>query len=294
MVEGDNGLGLDSFLEGTSSGETSEETPAETPAETPVESAKEEVSPAGESEEIVKTEGSSETPEKQEVKKEEKKEEKVEAPKIDWEADDNPFKKRYRDTQTWANKLNQEKLQIQQQQTAMQKQLEILNKKLDGTYDETRDGQTGPSPDEIANASVTVGKTVASRQAAYQALGQDKVDADLAEFHETFNANQLVQARVLQSDSPILEALQVLKEHKFITKYGRDPEVIISKLREEFLAAERPVIEKQLREELLKKIDKKQAVAPTLSSVRGSGNTKTEIRKGSVDGPNSLKGIFGR
>jgi hypothetical protein len=303
MAEG-TGLGLEEFLDGKSHGEeapvekTEEATPSETPEEKTEEQKTEEVSPEGETSEIVKQqEDSSETPDekKEEVKKEEKKEEvKSEAPKPDYEADDNPYKKRFRDTASWSNKLNQENRLLKQQQADYQKQFEILNKKIDGTYDPEKDAISGPTPEQIAQTSVTAGKTVASRHAAYEALGQEKVDAELKEFHALFNEDELVQSRVIRSDSPIFEAMQVLKEHRFISKYGRDPEQIQAKMRKEILDEETPKIREKVRAEILANIKKKENTPSPISSVRGSGLSKTESKNVSEGSPSSLKSIFGK
>jgi hypothetical protein len=298
MAEG-TGLGLEEFLDGKSHGEeapvekTEEQAPSETPVEEKTEDTKTEVSPEGEQPEIVKQE--SDAPEKSDVKTEEKKEEVTpEAPKTDWEADDNTYKKRFRDTSAWANKVNQENRQLKQAQADMQKQFDVLNKKIDGTYDPEKDAITGPTPEQIAEQSVTAGKTVASRHAAYEALGQEKVDGELKEFHALFNEDELVQSRVIRSDSPIFEALQVMKEHRFISKYGRDPEQIRSKMREEILAEEEPKIREKVRTELLANIDKKEKTPSPISSVRGSGLSKTESKNISEGSPSSLKNIFGK
>lgn len=303
-MEGDNGLGLSEFLDGKSHGESepkeeveasSSETTEEKKDETAKveEEKKDDVSTAGEKSGEVKQEGSPATDAKVEVKKEEKKEESQAKPAVDWESDDNPFKKRQRDTSAWANKVNQENAVLKRQLSTMSQQMEILGKKVDGTYDPERDviRDDSPSPEQIATHAMNYGKTQASKQAAYTIHGQQKVDKELEEFHTTFNENPVVQARVLGSDSPVLEAMKVMNEHRFMGKYGRDPESILSKIREEILKEEEPKIREKVRAEILVQSEKKDKTPSGVSVIRGGSSTKTEVKQSKGD---SLKSIFGR
>ncbi len=113
---------------------------------------------------------------KAEAKPEEAKtEEKAEAvgdtkPTVDWDSDENPFKQRvatvekqYNDTRQWAR---QEAAQRQK----LQQQLDIISKKLDGTYDPEVDDPR-PDPQAVILQADAQGKMTGSLDAAYTGRG---------------------------------------------------------------------------------------------------------------------------
>ena len=235
----------------------------------------------------VKTEAAKDKPEekpKVEAKAEEKPpdEKKEETPKVDYESDGNPYKKRYADTQAWQMRTNQEHT----------RQLEILNKKLDGTYDPAIDDKPKQTLDEAA----VKGRIEASESAAYRiygngddAKGKEIVEAGLAKFNDQFGRHQLVQMRVLNSPTPVIEAMKVMEEAEVIRELGPDPRQWKANLRKAILAEEEQKITERVTKDLMARVSKKETVAPSLTEVRGAGK---ETGEKPAFMPTSLKEIF--
>src|SRR3972149_4797266 len=214
---------------------------------------KEEVAPSQASEkpeEEAKPEEVKEKPEEkvaEEVKEEKKPpEEKAEVkPSIDWEAEDNPFKSRYFNTQQWATTVNQENANLK-------KGLEIAQKKLDGTYvegEEFADAETL----QRENDAEFKGSLTASHKVAGEIYGQDYVYKMLyapdAPFQQ-INNDPAVHYRVLHSEAPAQEAIKILKEFNFFNKYGRDVDKIESTIREKLKAEVKEEVTKEFKEKL--------------------------------------------
>jgi hypothetical protein len=225
----DNGLGLSGWLK-------SIEAEGKEPSQ-PVEEVKTEETPEVKPEvEQVKPEG--ETPAEPPV-------EQVEKPSDNWE-------KRYWDTQRYATQVNQQNANFQRMLAEQQRQLEIVNKKLDGTYDPVKDEAPQVTPDEIAERAESAGRIAASRSGAMQIYGADNVEKMLwtpdAPFREIEN-NPLIRARVLNAESPVMEAINCTKEHLFYKKWGYTPEAIEKNMRAE--------LEKEIREKVTKEFQSK-------------------------------------
>lgn len=272
----DSGLGMAEFIKGS---QPVEETPPEVkPEET-------EVKP----EEPVKkvTEPVKASPE---VKPEEVKPEVKTEEKPVWESDDNTYKKRYFDTQKWANKINQENLDIKRQNESLQQQFSIINKKLDGTYNPEVDDIRPPDPTVIADTADTAGRIKASRSMAVSQYGEEYLQKMLfspdAPFRQ-IEANPVIQMRVLSSDTPVLEALKIVKEKEFFDKWGYDPETIQKKMWESAKA--------ELKEEVLKELKGKislQEGQPTgIGSARSAAVGATPANQ---DGFKPLEQIFSK
>src|SRR5574341_1365835 len=178
-----------------------------------------------------------------------------------WNDDANPYKKRHADTAAWANRVHQQNLDFA-------KQLDVINKKLDGTYDPETDDTPAPSVDEIAEHATMEGKVAASVAAARDQFGRDKdgtwiidklVFSDNSPYARLEAANPAIAARVLASDAPALEAMQGVREHIFFEKYGRDPDTIISAIRKEVTES----LRESIRQEELDKLQKRLALRDT-------------------------------
>lgn len=200
---------------------------------------------------------------------EEKAEEKVGSasppspPPANWESEENPYRKRYYDTARWATTVNQLNAELR-------RQLEIINKKLDGTYDPEKDAPPAPSPEVLRASAEQAGRARASLQAAYQTYGKEKVDAWLTKFHEVFGEDPFVQARILASDMPVFEAINAVKGYEFFARYGSDPDAIAQKIRAE---VEQELAARQQQEQA-KKLAERASLAEkqpkTLAKVKGS------------------------
>lgn len=197
-----------------------------------------------------------------EVKKEEK-------PAPNWEDESNPYLKRHRDTAAWANKTHQENL--------------VLSKRVRDIENEQRvavglpvEAEPTVDPEQAISVGEQVGKARSSLAAAYDSTGKEKVDAELAEFNTTFENNAIIQARVLNSPQPVVEALRVMKEFRFTKKYGNDTDKIVTNLRAEWEAAELPRLREQVTKEIMERVNKEKGEGKGIGGVRdaGKGNEK--------------------
>ncbi|RMG04688.1 MAG: hypothetical protein D6726_02920, partial [Nitrospirae bacterium] len=263
----DNGLGLSDFLNsGTQEGENepSPETDGKTD-ETP--------------ESTTEGEGQEETPEGEGVEgeKESAEESPEKEPSDPWESEDNPYLKRYKDTRDWATRVNQENQQLKEQLSMMTAHLQRLEKKLDGEWTEEDEAEQAPElqADVIAQNAELQGRITASRELAISQYGADKVEQLLfapdAPFREIEN-DPLIQARILQSEAPVMEALRIVEEKQWYDKWGYDLAKAEEKIRED----ERAKLEKTIREEIMKELSgkakMKEKLDTGLSDVKGSGD----------------------
>jgi len=90
--------------------------------------------------------------------------------------------------------------------------------------------------------------------------------------------------RVRNSDSPISEALQVVKETEFHDKYGNDPEKIVSKIKEEL----KPELMKELKADFENKLKTNKSLGTDLSDVKSD-----EVSGKKTPRPESTKQLFG-
>ena len=210
-----------------------------------------------------------------EVKKEEK-------PATNWEDESNPYLKRHRDTAAWANKVNQEKIALERQF----RDLENEQRKAAGLEPIV---EPAPDPEQVIAVGEQVGKARSSLAAAYDSLGKEKVDAELNEFNAKFENNAIIQARVLNSPQPVVEALRVLKEFRFTQKYGNDTDKIVTSLKAEWVAEELPKLREQVTKEIMERVKQEKGTGKGIGEVRdaGKGNEKAGYKSP------TLAGIFG-
>ena len=276
-AEKDTGLGLTDFL-------STEAPKAEAEKASPTEEKTQEQKAEIKTEEM-KTEAKSEIKEapKSEVKTEGIKTEEAQKPSFDFESDANPYKKRYADTSQWANKVNQEKAELL-------KQFEIINKKLDGTYDPEKDQPAQPTMQDVQHNAELLGKVKASRKIAEETYGAENIQkliyADGAPFRAIEN-DPYIQARVLAADAPVLEAMKILDEQQFHAKWGDSPREIEQNIRkkaeEEFNLKIEELVNKRISDRL--SLKEKQ--------VNGLGDARTAESKGQPTGSPPLTSIFG-
>lgn len=260
----DNGLGLGAFLSSSSSPTP---TPSEpTTADTPKTGAPSTTAPA--SVETKTTDKPADMPAATTPA----------TPTIDWEADTNPYKgykKRYEDTARWGNSVNQKLAEITRQVT-------VQGKKLDGTYDPQTDEPGPPDPEFIADRADKQARVHASVAAAEQIYGKDRVHALIFAENAPFRAfdnDAAVQARVLTAPAPVLEAIRVVEEHAFFSKYGRDPEKIRDNIRSEFKDELMKDIDKLVDDRLKERLKVKDGSGVGLSTARGAGTPDAEPGK---------------
>jgi len=251
--------GMDDFLavpEVKTEGETeTKETPSQ-------EEKKEDSKESGEADQKESTEEEKKGDEIKDDEKVETKDEK-ESPKTDWDSEENPYKKRHGDTFKWANTVNQQNVDLK-------KTIDRLEKKVDGTYDPEVDKGNEPTPEQIKAEGDLRGRVKASDVMAYDKYGKDETESFLNEFNEKFGNDQGIQYRVLASDAPTMEAIKIVKEAKFFDAYGRDPDAIKSKMREEIEAEIRDDVVKDEKKKFAERMSNKEKGVQGVSDARSS------------------------
>jgi len=272
----------------SASGEVPEGVTAEPVTETPTETPTPEKAEAPE----VKADAPATEPAKEAAKAEPDKKEPAEAkedtePKPVWDSDDNPYKqraselaKREKAARDWATQINQ-------QYVNQQRELAVINKKLDGTYDPAVDDPRGPDPQQILSEAQIAGKVQASEMMARERYG-DKFEPEIQRFHELFDTNQLIQQRVLTSKAPMVEAFKVLREWDITQKYGStDVDTIIDKIKAETEAELRERIRKEEHQKIMDGIAQKNRNPSGLREARQAGGDSPK-----TTGPKPLSAFF--
>jgi len=192
-------------------------------------------------------------------------------PKPVWDSEDNPYKKRADELAKREKAARDWATQINQQYVNQQRQLAVINKKLDGTYDPAVDDPRGPDPQEVLSQVHVAGKVQASEVMARERYGE-KFDPEIQRFNELFDTNPLIQQRVLTSKAPMLEAMSVLKEYDIAQKYGStDVDTIISKIKAETEAELREKIRKEEHQKIMDGIAMKNKNPNGLREARQAG-----------------------
>ena len=209
-----------------------------------------------------------------------------------WEKDDNPYFKRFRDTQAGWQKEHQEKLQYQQAVQQLQQEMGILRKIADGTYDPEKDDPAKQiRPEKVATDALNVGKTIASRNAAISQFGEEAVNTRISEFNSLFQGHELINSLVVNADSPVHEAFRILDRYHFESKYGSDPSSWKKNISAEVEKELREKIKAEVTEELMGRVDQKNNTPRGLSSSRGSNGLKSS-QNSKGKGPTPLKSLF--
>ena len=197
------------------------------------------------------------------------KEKELSQAKSNWDTDENPYRKRWKDAGDYANRVNRENLDIK-------KQLEIVNKKLDGTYDPEKDEPKAPPQEEILATGQTLGRVGASLDAAYQIYGKENVDKEVDEFNQLFEENPIVQQRVKGSNMPVVEVLKVMKEYRFVQKNGNDPDKWEENIRKALIEELTPKIREEESQKLMARLDKKDKEVGGLGGARGDSGLRSD------------------
>jgi len=199
------------------------------------------------------------------------------------EADKAKLEKQLKDTRDAFTQERQVNKTLQAQMKTLEQQLTVLGKKIDGTYDEEKDGHKPPSLDDVKQAE----RVATSHFAAVDRYGKDYVMqtiwADDAPFRQ-FDHDPAVQARVFGSPTPILEAIKVVKEAESQAKYGKDPDAMRKAIEQEV----RATVEKEVRQKLMKEFGK-----GTDDEIKGLGNVR-QVPDAKTETPKRLdfEGLF--
>lgn len=196
-------------------------------------------------------------------------------PEPPWERDENPYKKRvaewerrYGDTRSWAR-------QVEQSNAELRRQVALLGKKIDGTYDPEVDEPAQPSADEVGQQAELMGRVQASIAMANQAYGQEDVQkllfSETAPYRQLEEQDPAVRARVMASPAPALEAMRVLQERAFFERYGSDPATVREKIRAEMKAELDGQVGQMVEQKLKERVNLMQQSGSNLGDARGNG-----------------------
>ena len=190
--------------------------------------------------------------------------------KVDYESDDNVYKKRFRDTSNWATNLNK-------QVVDQNREIAILKKKADGTYDEEIDNPP-PDPEAIRTKAETDGRSIASREIAVAQFGEETVLKDLLKFREVFGQDIHMQGSVMAAEQPVIEAIKAVRRYEFFEEYGADPGAIMDKIKTKALAEYTDKMRETIREEerakLAERIKTKDGEVTGLAKLTGKTDHK--------------------
>lgn len=186
--------------------------------------------------------------------------------------------KQLKDTRDAYTRERQVNVETQRKIDSLTKQIEVLGKKFDGTFDEQKDAPRALSPAEILAEADRTATVRASQFAAVEYLmakdGLTKDQAILkiertvwdqdAPFQE-LNKDPAIAARVMNSQLPIIEAMKVVSEHEAKAKYGDNPEAMRKAIEAELT----PRLKKEAREEILKEMKSKGVAFDTIKGLGG-------------------------
>jgi len=252
-------------------------------------------------EELVEVKVSEEKPsvraEKEEIeaekkgdKNKEEKEEEIPA-KVDpnvegaeWEKEENPYKKRYLDTQSWGTKATQARIILEQQNAKLEANIADVRKELELS-------EYKPSVEESSKEEFT-NRLAISERATYVAYGQGDVKkgeelvneliGPKSGFLELAQGNPAIRQRFLNSISPAAEAILIMKEQNKLSAFG-------DKTPEEFKAEIRKELEEEVKTKATIK-DKLKDAPKGLPRKQGEARGSTQ-QQGGVDSLASLSGL---
>ena len=215
--------------------------------------------------------------------------------KANWDDENNPWKKkasefdqRYRDTHRNWNQLNQ-------QNQELQRNLNILQKKFDGTYDPRVDEPPPPDPQAIRQWGAIEGKAQASLAAANRVHGEEKVMQTLEKYAQVFGNDRGVQERILMSNDPVQGAMDAVAGFEFFSENGPDPKTILENIRKKVTDELTPQIREAESKRIMGELASKRGEPKGIGHVLGSsGATDKQVGKDNTGRAKPLEAIFGR
>lgn len=203
---------------------------------------------------------------KAEAKQEDKKEADKAAPKDPWDTPENPWKKRYEDTNKWAQGQAAQRAALEN----LAKQQQIIEKKLDGTYDPEKDAiRLTPTPDEAEFQ----GRFHASLELAVEQHGEEVVNTAIRDWTDKFGNNQLAVLRVRGAPNPVLEGMKMLNEQNWASKWGGEKpsaDTIEKAIRADEAAKWQATIDERVNKAIEERFKKVSEQPKNLSAVKGA------------------------
>ena len=188
--------------------------------------------------------------------------------------------------QTKANKkLGRNNVDLLQQVKSLKTEIQEMRAKYDGTYTPP----AGPTPEQERAMIEYQAREAASRKVADEKYGAEQVTAKIfaedSPYRQLISEHPWVHARVMGSDTPILEAFSAMDEYDVLTKFGTTPDSVLQNV-------EKAVKDKLWKEwtEQMAKGAQEQPGRPvaTLGDARGESSRQTDGKPNSVFDPRSF------
>ena len=208
------------------------------------------------------------------------------------------LEKRLKDNQHWTNKVNQQNVEVGRKLEEALQKIEVLNKKLDGTYEEPQ----AVDPEVKVTQAITHTKLADSHVAAVEIFKAQGMDDEAAENEvkrlvwnddapfQALQKDPSIYARVMNAKLPVVEAVKVVREQETRQKYGSTPESMREKLKQEIREELKTELRQELEAELKGKGVQRERPKPVagLSEVRGV----TKVEATESDQTLSLESLF--
>lgn len=169
-----------------------------------------------------------------------------------------------------ARRLGSEVAELKREMHTTLEENRVLKSKLDGTYQAPEQ----PSAEEVTARAEFKGRETASRAVAEGLYGVELVKTqvydDDSPYKTLVQAQPWLHARVARNPQPTVEAMRVLKEQEFFSKYGTDPTHWVSKIEAEV----RPRIADEFKMKTVTPVTGTKA--PSVTEARGSGGLPKE------------------
>ena len=190
-----------------------------------------------------------------------------------------------------ANQASKAQQSAAEQNLEMQRQMEVLNAKLDGTYDPSVHDPKPVDPESIRMWGSIEGRAQASYAAHSSRLGEDNVIKALEKYASIFGQDRSVQERVLVAADPIKAAMDAVDSYEFFQQYGADIPGIVNKIRQQVETELEAKVAKKLQSKLVSKDSEPRGIGRVQGS---SGAEDQEVTRSNAGRQRSLEDIFGR
>jgi small-conductance mechanosensitive channel len=192
-------------------------------------------------------------------------------------------KQKLKQHQRWNTQLSQQNAQLKRDLTDVNKKLDVLDKKLSGTYEEggpKSEEEQKRDLDEREQKARMEEKAKISFALLVKEIGKEEAQKSFLDDDAPWRRceeDPAIMSRVWAADSPYHEAQKILKEEELFEKFGtRDVAELLAKDREQTKAQLKQEILAELKGESTPKESKK--APPTLGTARGGANTEPRSR----------------
>ena len=257
---------MDTLTESPSTSELFDTSPKQEEKSSPVAEVKEEKEEKATVEESEEKSEVKESDSKDESEEKEKTDEPKEETSSDTEdkpsTEESTVGTQLKDARKWGNENNRENIRLRQELKQIKEENGIEDIEPDDSDVAARLNErvkTSESIERDRHGDEFIDKTIYGEDSIWQQVKDDPI----------------VDFRVRNADSPISEALKVVKEQVFYDKYGNDPDKIVPAIKEELRAE----LMKELKTDFKKKLKDKESLGSDLSDVESDKVTENKSYK---------------